>query len=173
MGKVRSDEKALLFCATLSSSEASFLKARELLQLDFGSILDESPGILWAHSDHYRNEMGEHLQRHFLFFRSLIDAGSIGEIKLKTNAIEGVLSTDGRRTVNIDPGYLTLAKVVLASTKNYSHRISLGNGIYAETELIFIGSSFRPCLFTYKDYQDEQALRMFAQMRLTFRELSD
>ena len=89
--------------------------------------------------------------RTFIFFKDLINRAEIADIKLRTNDIEAVLSTDGKRNVNIDPGYLTLANVILATTKGYSHRIYLGKGIYGEVTLLYKekDKTFVPNIFTY------------------------
>jgi hypothetical protein len=84
---------------------------------------------------------------------------------LTTREIEYQLSEHEKRTVNLDPGYLTLAKVVLASTKNYSHRIFIGKGIYAEVTLIYKKGQYRPHLFTYMDYASDTVRGIFEQAR--------
>jgi len=123
------------------------------------------PSLAWDYSDYYRDEMGSPLRRSFIFFRQAIDAGRLADIKLITNDIECRLSTSGKRNINLDPGYLTLAKVVLASTKNYSHRIYIGKGIYAEITLIFREGEYRPHLFTYADYASETVRAIFEKGR--------
>jgi hypothetical protein len=79
--------------------------------------------------------------------------------------IEQRLSEAGRRTVNIDPGYVDPAQVVLATAKNYSHRIYIGKGYYAEVTLIYSGGDFRPLDWTYPDYRGETALTFFRELR--------
>ncbi|MGQ9569760.1 MAG: DUF4416 family protein [Thermodesulfovibrionales bacterium] len=109
--------------------------------------------------------MGWPLYRHFIFFKKLIDPGVLADIKLRTNEIEFLFSSEGKRTVNLDPGYLTLSKVVLASTKDYAHRIYLGKGIYGEITLIYKDNSYKPHLFTYKDYQDKTHIDILMKAR--------
>ncbi len=86
---------------------------------------------------------------------------------LKTNEIEDAFSLNGKRRINLDPGYLTLAKIVLVSTKNYSHRIYLKKGIYGEVTLIYYKEygTFKPNLYTYRDYQDKAHIDVFMQAR--------
>jgi len=116
-------------------------------------------------TDHYTEELGSPVYRSFIFFNTIIDPASLVEAKLTTNEIEKTFSCDKKRQINIDPGYLTLAKVVLASTKNYSHRLSLGKGIYGELELFYKDKTFVPHLFTYSDYMEKNCIEMFIKAR--------
>ena len=91
-------------------------------------------------------------------------------IKLDTCAIERDLSVGGRRRVNIDPGLLNLSRIVLPTTKDYSHRVYLGRGIFAEVPLVYREGAFRQNgFFSYADYTAPEALAMFASMREEFR----
>jgi hypothetical protein len=157
------DEAAMPFAGVLYREEDRFLRARERLQGLFGPVLMETPAAPWRYSDYYAGELGSPLKRRFLFFENLIGQAHIREMKLRAIEVESELSIGPRRTVNIDPGYLTLAKVVLASTKDYSHRVCLGEGIYAEATLIYRKGAFRPHQFTYRDYLDHAGV--FAEAR--------
>ena len=158
-------EKALLFIGTLFSNEDYYIEARQSLERIFGEIVMETPVIRWEFSDYYKDELGEPVYRRFIFFKNLMEQENLSTIKLTTNEIEKNLSSDGKRNINLDPGYLTPAKIVLASTKDYSHRIYLKDGIYAEVTLIFKKGQFIPHINTYKDYQDEKYLRIFMMAR--------
>ncbi|MDI6801896.1 MAG: DUF4416 family protein [Thermodesulfovibrionales bacterium] len=161
MGTPHPPDKALLFVGTLYSKEDYYFKALKSLEKIFGEIAMESPPMKWDYSDYYKDELGEPIYRRFIFFKTLIEQDRIAGIKLLTNGLEEELSFHGKRNVNIDPGYITPAKIVLASTKDYSHRIYLKDGIYAEATLIFKNSKFIPHINTYRDYQDEQYLNIF------------
>ena len=165
MGTPKEPEKALLFVATLYNNVEYFYKAKELLKEQFGEILFESPQWLWNHTEYYREELGWPIQRRFLCFKLIIDPSRIIDIKLYTNTLEEWLSHDGKRQINLDPGYVTPSKVVLATTKNYAHRIYLGKGIYAEVTLYYRKGSFRPHEFTYRDYQNPEYIEIFERMR--------
>lgn len=165
MGHPRQPDRVLLFVATLWPREECLLRSLPLLEQSFGEIALESPSLKWDFSDYYREELGEPLFRRFLFFRWLVDPGDLADVKLRTNAIEEGLSAEGRRSINIDPGYLTPAKIVLASTKDYAHRIYLRDGIYAEVTLTFRRGAFVPHLNTYRDYQDRRYLGLFGTAR--------
>lgn len=165
MGSPTPPEKALLFTGTLFSNEDYYTKARQSLERIFGEIVMETPAIRWEFSAYYKDELGEPIYRRFIFFKNLIEQENLSTIKLTTNEIEKSLSSDGKRNINLDPGYMTPAKIVLASTKDYSHRIYLKDGIYAEVTLIFKKGQFIPHINTYKDYQDEKYLRIFMMAR--------
>ena len=167
MGKIRPSEAALLFVGMLYSDPGVFGQAKTSVERNFGEILWMVPPVPWEYSTHYRDELGWPITRQFLFIRGLFDTGRLAEVKLGTNGIETSLSAGGKRRVNLDPGYVTLAKVVLASTKNYSHRVYLGKGIYAEVTLIYHAGErcFAPHLFTYRDYREKRCIDMFVEAR--------
>lgn len=95
----------------------------------------------------------------------------LADIKIKTNDIEGILSFEGKRRINLDPGYLTLSKIVLASTKDYAHRIYLGEGIFGEITLIYKGGTYEPHMFSYRDYQDESYIKIFMNVRSLYKKM--
>lgn len=165
MGTPTIPSKALLFVGILYSKVDYYLRTLKLLKSHLGEFSLITPPLVWNFSDYYQKELGSNILRRFIFFKSLIDQDSIADIKITTNLIEEELSTDSKRNVNLDPGYLTLAKIVLASTKEYSHRIYLKRGIFAEVTLIFKKDRFIPHLYTYKDYQSKEYLDIFIQGR--------
>jgi hypothetical protein len=120
----------------------------------FGPIALVSPWMPFGYTAYYANEMGAPLFRRVLAFRDLIPQEELARIKRVTNAIEQAHLREGLRCVNIDPGYLLLARFVLATGKNYSHRIYIGEGIYADLTLVFERGAFRPLPWTYPDYAD-------------------
>jgi hypothetical protein len=170
MGIPRTPEKTLLFVGALFSTEDHYLEAYRALQKAFGEVIMETPPVRWDFSDHYKDEMGEPLFRRFLFFRDFVEPDQLPKIKLMTNDLEMKLTTKGKRNINLDPGYLTLAKIVLASTKDYSHRVYLKEGIFAEVTLIFSKAEgkFIPNINTYNDYKDERYLKFFLFARELF-----
>lgn len=167
MGKPANPKPALLFTGILYSDKSYLSKAKESLLKIFGSTLLEAPPVNWDFSEYYKEEIGSPIMRTFIFFKDLINRAEIADIKLRTNDIETLLSTDGKRNVNIDPGYLTLANVILATTKGYSHRIYLGKGIYGEVTLLYRekDKTFVPNIFTYSDYQEKKCIEMFVKAR--------
>ena len=167
MGNPANPKPALLFTGILYSDKSYLSKAKESLLSAFGAALLETPPVSWDYSEYYKEEIGSPIMRTFIFFKDLINRAEIADIKLRTNDIETSLSIDGKRKVNLDPGYLTLANVILATTKGYSHRIYLGKGIYGEVSLLYKekDKTFVPNIFTYSDYQEKNCIEMFIKAR--------
>jgi len=157
---------AMLFAGCLYSTKDYLLKAKDLLIENFGPIIFESDESEWK-SRYYVEELGSPIRRKFLFFERLIDPGKIADIKLQTNHLESLLSEEGKRKINIDPGYLTLYSMILASTKNYAHRIYLERGIFGDVTLIYDSreKTYKPQLFTYMDFREEQNIAFFLRAR--------
>lgn len=136
------------------------------LQEDVGNVILESDTIKFNHTAYYDDEMGSNLLRRWCAFDRLVLPDALAGLKIKTNEIEmRYCGKQGGRTVNIDPGLLSLSSLVLASTKNYAHRIYLGQGIYAEITLIYRKHEFRPLDWTYPDYRENSALDFFQRAR--------
>jgi hypothetical protein len=172
MGKINVSESVLLFVGTLYADSNAFVTAGKMLTQYFGDILLSSSRTPWNHSSYYKDELGWPIYRQFIFFRNLVDPGNLADIKIKTNELEYTLSIDGKRSINLDPGYLALSKIVLASTKNYAHRVYLGKGIYAEVTLVYKNNSYAPHLFTYRDYQEKTSIDIFIDVREKLREIT-
>jgi len=136
----------------------------------FGPVDWRSPLLPFDRTRYYGKEMGWPLRRRFLSFRNLISPDEIVEIKLKTNNLEVEYGEGDRRTVNIDPGYVALERMVLATGKNYTHRIYLTKGIYADLTLVFRRGTFTPLEWTYKDYADPRVVEYFNLVRETYKQ---
>lgn len=169
MKKTSPVEATLLFSSALYHKEEYFAVVKENLSGLFGEIALESPAMAWDNSDYYREELGWPITRSFMFFRNKIDPLRLPDIKLATNEMEEALSINGKRNINIDPGYMTLSKVVLASTKNYSHRLYIGKGIFAELTLVHTKGSYQPQMFTYRDYAAAECIKIFEGARKLLR----
>jgi hypothetical protein len=172
MGAIKPPESALLFVSTLYNGEEIFNQSKVILENNFGDILYLSPPLSWDYSSYYKDEIGWPLFRQIIFFKNLIDPGLLTDIKLKTNEIESAFTLDGKRQINLDPGYLTLSKIVFASTKNYAHRLYLGKGIYGEITLIYKDGTYSPHMFTYRDYQDKSHIDIFLNARAFLKKIS-
>jgi hypothetical protein len=135
------------------------------LEAAFGPLDLVSPWFPFEYTRYYEREMGAPLWRRMAAFKPLVAQERLAEIKLATNAIEHSRSVDGRRPVNIDPGYLLLERFVLASGKNYAHRIHVGRGIYADLTLVFQRGEFRALPWTYPDYADHPLRRFLSTVR--------
>jgi len=131
----------------------------------FGATDWIGPEQFFDRTRYYAGEMGWPLHRRFISFENLIPPDQLVEIKLKTNAIEQQYLIDGNRGVNIDPGYISPERLVLATGKNYTHRIYLSQGIFADLTLIFQKGCFRPLEWTYPDYADPETIEFFNGVR--------
>jgi hypothetical protein len=171
MGKVNSSPTPVkLFIGMLSNDISLFEQISHKLKVIYGPSDLLSPVWKWDHSDYYKKEMGTGLKRQFIFFKELIDPGSIAEIKLKTIELEKqLLNEKGGRRINLDPGYLDAAKLVLVSTKDFSHRIYLGQGIYGEVTLYYSGKTYQTLPYTFPDFRTDDYQHIFKQARLNYK----
>ncbi len=144
----------------------------EQLTEQFGPIDYTSELLPFTSTNYYEAEMGKVLQRQFISFGDLIDAGTLADRKLWTNGVEQAFAEKdtGRRLVNLDVGYVCMAKLVLASTKDHAHRIYLRDGIYAEITLRFYRKTFQPWEWTYPDYRSPTYITIFNHIRTIYRE---
>jgi hypothetical protein len=171
MGKAKEPEPAKLFMSLITSEEDILQKGVGDLQEIFGEIDFISEVLPFHFTDYYAQEMGDDLFRRFITFTSLISRALLPEIKLRTNHLEEKYSTRvGHRHINIDPGYLCLEHVILATTKGYTHRPYLREGIYADLTLIYRKKSYQPLEWTYPDYRQSEVIRLFNQFRKTYLE---
>jgi len=166
MGGISSSEPVKLFVGMISRDEGLFDENRSRLVRRCGPVDIASEIFDFDYTEYYRDEMGEGLKRRFISFERLMDPADIASIKLHTNSIEDeTASAPGRRRVNLDPGYLELSKIVLASTKNFSHRIYLHSGIWAEVTLQYVHGGFRTLPWTFPDYGGGRYDGFFRELR--------
>jgi hypothetical protein len=142
-----------------------FQQAVQSLAESFGSVDVVSPWLAFDQTDYYTAEMGSPLFRRFVTFDKLIQQEALADIKLFANDLEGQFSKEGKRLVNIDPGYVVAERFVLATGKNYTHRIYLRSGIYADLSLIYHKGRFRPLDWTYPDYAGEMIINFLQSVR--------
>ena len=140
-------------------------KAVSILKKRFGKIDFQSHELDFNYTDYYFSEMGRPLKRLFIGFEKLISEEKLAEIKIYTNSLEERLSREGKRRINIDPGFLSAGKLILATTKNYNHRIYLKKGIFAEVTLFYKKDGFHPWPWGYPDYQSKEYLDIFNAIR--------
>jgi hypothetical protein len=165
VGEVKAPWPVKLIMPMFSGVPELFDVAEQVLVEEFGPVDHRSPRMPFAYTHHYDDEFGSRLQRQFVSFERLIGPGDLGEIKVRTNALEGELGADGRRRINLDPGYISEAKLVLATTKDHGHRVYIGHGIYAEVTLTYRDRDFRPWPWTYPDYRSEPYLQILRTIR--------
>ncbi len=156
MGEIKSPQPVKLFIAVLYEERNILENILPQLEKYWGEIEWISEEILFNYTSYYRN-IGENLKRVFIVFKSLIDPEELADIKVITNEIEKATKEgEKERRINLDPGYFDGGKIVLASTKNFSHRVYLRQGIYAEATIKWEKGDFRPFPYTYPDYQSPE-----------------
>ena len=165
MGQIKTPKPVKLIVSALAPSEGLLQAAREAVVAQWGAIDVESELLPFEHTAYYAREFGSTLVRRIWAFESLIDPAALTEIKHTSNQNEARWAVDGRRQINLDPGYVSLAKLVLATTKNHGHRIYLGQGIYAEVTLQYRDKAFRPWPWTYPDYGTPRYCELCAEIR--------
>lgn len=165
MGKIKEPLPVKLIASMFTARGELLEEAKVRLSQEFGPIDYESEVLPFDHTTYYAAEFRENLKRRFVAFAELLHPGKLAEIKLLTNALEMGWAVEGKRRINIDPGYVSHSKLVLATTKNHAHRIYLGQGIYAEVTLHFRGGTFRAWPWTYPDYASLPLIAIFNQIR--------
>ncbi len=166
MGSAKSPNPVMLFLAVMYSDEISQKNALDECIKKFGEI-DNTFGVLdvTSYTDYYSEEMGNNIKKIFLTFRTLIDRCRLPAIKNFTNTLELDFSNNGRRRVNLDPGYLTNDKLVLVTTKDFYQRIYLQDGIYAEITLHYQRGRYRHFSWTYPDYKNKEVQKFLERAR--------
>ncbi len=174
MGKVRKHKKVNFIVGVICNDSTILEDAKKCLIRRFGDIDFESHPIDFNFTGYYEKEMnakGKGLERKFLSFKNLISPEGLCDIKLYTNRLEKRFSRikdKPSRNINLDPGYVTDAKLVLASTKDYFHRIYAAKGIFLELTLYFKKGSFRSFSWTFPDYQTKEYIDIFNKIRALF-----
>ena len=169
MGQESPPSRALLLLAAFSRHQAALAWARERAVAAWGPVAGQSPTFEFDQTDYYQATMGKGLKKVFFSFIETIDPGRLAEIKLVTNAWEQEYAEASEhaeaRPLNLDPGYLTLGKLVLASTKDFCHRIYLDRGIYAEVTLFYRHRRWEHHPWTFADYRREDYQQFFSECR--------
>jgi hypothetical protein len=155
--------------ATSSRYDEALAWARERFEQRHGAIALVSEAFEFTETGYYAPTMGTGLKKQFLAVERMIDPESLAAIKCETNAWEAEYAAFGRhpepRPLNLDPGYITPAKLVLASTKDHAHRIYLQRGIHAEVTLVFRQKRWQSLDWTYPDYRRDDYQAFFTRCR--------
>ena len=158
MGEPRTPAPVAPVCALTYRSPSVRDLAAARLSGRLGRVAAACEPYAFDHTRYYEKEMGSPLFKQILVFEDSVDAGSLPDLKHFTNALELDLAENGRRRVNCDAGYLAPARLVLASTKDFAHRLYLGLGIYGEVTLLYQGGTFTPLPWTYPDFREKACL---------------
>ncbi|MEX0865943.1 MAG: DUF4416 family protein [Pirellulales bacterium] len=174
MGAILPPDPVLLLFAVFSRHDAAFAWAERRVVERFGPLAAKSAAFAFVETDYYDESMGTGLRKQFWAIQQPFDPGELAELKIETNAWEQEYAASGThdepRPLNIDPGYLTLGKLVLASTKDHAHRIYLRQGVYAEITLYYQHKQWHATPWTFPDYQRADYQRFFSECRDTIRQ---
>ncbi len=165
MSKPQDPKPAKLVIGLFMKERALFETLVDELGSRFGPLDLVSPWMPFDYTSYYEQEMGRPLFRRLVVFKTLIAQLDLTGIKLWTNRLEERYTHNERRRVNIDPGYLLNERFVLASGKNFSHRIYIGDRIYADLTLIYQRGDFEKLPWTYPDYADEPITEFLTRAR--------
>jgi hypothetical protein len=158
-------KKVKFICGFIYSKENIYRKVKTIMERKLGNIDFESEIIDFTFTDYYYTEIGKPLFRRFVAFKELRVAEELVKIKLFCINLERRFSLKEKRTINIDPGYLNDAKLILSTTKDFYHRIYLSRGIYAEVTLYYKKGNFCDFPTTYPDYRTYQYKSIFFSIR--------
>jgi hypothetical protein len=169
MGDIREPDLVMLLIAASSRYDTALEWAQQRIAASLGSVACVSEAFSFTETDYYAATMGTELKKQFVVCEQRIDPGQLASIKRQTNAWEAEYAALGRhpesRPLNLDPGYITPAKLVLASTKDHAHRLYLADGVYAEVTLAFRNKAWQAMEWTYPDYRRSEYQAFFTQCR--------
>ncbi|MGL6197237.1 MAG: DUF4416 family protein [Thermoguttaceae bacterium] len=174
MGEIREKMPVLPIIAAFASDEQVLAQGLEYAKNVFGPLKYESEIFRFdKFTSYYASSMGEVLYKRIWAFEKLISPETLAQAKIETNNWEEQYakidkengSATVERPLNLDPGYIDLGKLVLASTKDHAHRIYLGSGIFGEVTLIYTKKSWQPLPWTYPDYQTAEYHAFFDKCR--------
>ncbi len=170
MSKPHESDPVKLVSSIFSREKKTINRVIDQLSVMFGPVDGTGLELLFDRTRYYAGEMGWPLHRRFVSFGRLVRPDHLPEIKLKTNELEQEYLDSNNRIINIDPGYISLERLILATGKNYIHRVYLSKGIYADLTLLFKKGGFAPLKWTYPDYADPKVIGFFNEVRKKYME---
>ncbi len=161
---------AKLLASVIYRDEERFAAARDLFAERIGAVERVSDPFPFDFTEYYAREMGTPLVRRFVVAADLAARDALADAKAAAERIEEALAVGGRRTVNVDPGHLTEESFILATGKNYSHRVYLRDGVFADLTLVYRTGAYRALPWTYPDYASEAVRAFLGEVRAAYRE---
>ena len=165
MSELREPKPVKLFIGLIFCDQHIARECLKKLEGEYGEFDLESTAVPFEGTGYYSAEMGAELYRQIYSFRKLIKREEIVQVKLFTNNLEEVFSYQGKRSVNIDPGYIAQEHLILATAKGFAHRPYLGSGVYADLTMMFRGNEFQTLEWTYPDYGTDEMKSLFTKIR--------
>jgi hypothetical protein len=171
MGTIKSPPPVQFFASIIFSDSGILSRVEASLSARIGAIEEKTATMSFSQSDYYAPEMGMDLTRCFILFQPLLGRERLVDIKRSTNEIEQAFAIHGRRSVNIDPGYIALEHMVLGTTKGFAHRIYLGQGIFADLTLVYENGTYCGLSWTYPDYGSSELISLLNGWRERYKRL--
>jgi hypothetical protein len=172
MWEIEQPRPVKLIIAVMAADDECLSTALDAIVAEFGTTDFVSDVWPFNQTDYYKAQTGPNILKQFASIDKLIDPGQLAQIKHRTNQIEQsqaeLLHSSGvtwSRPINLDPGIIEPSKLILASTKNFSHRIYIGKGIYAEATLTFNKGKWQSFPYTYPDYKQTCYQEFFSKVR--------
>jgi hypothetical protein len=154
-----------LVVSAIYREERRFEEAVPRVEAAVGPVRVVGEPFPFDRTDYYGKEMGTPLYRRFLAAGRPVPRNALAAIKVSMESVEAGLAECGRRTVNLDPGLLTPESFILATGKNYSHRVYLGEGVFADLTLVYRHGEYRSLPWTYPDYASEGVRSLLRELR--------
>lgn len=174
MGSIREHREVMLIAAVFSQKVEAFDWFEKVAEAKWGTLIHRGPRLSFDQTRFYEKQMGTHLLKQLYAFDELIAPEALATIKLQSNQWEEEFASIGEaaveRPLNVDPGYVSEAKLVLATTKDRDHRLYLGHGIYGEVTLFYRQGSWQSRPWTYPDYQQPEYHSFLNDCRQDLRE---
>ena len=165
MSSLQSPEPVKLIIGMFMAQGEQFHRLAAALADAYGPPDMISPWIPFDQTDYYFEEMGGPLNRRMMAFTELVDPGRLPSVKRFCHELEQTAMAGERRCVNIDPGYLCRSRFVLATGKDFTHRIYIGDAVYADLTLVVKDGAFAPLPWTYPDYREPALLQFLERAR--------
>ena len=156
---------ARLLVSAIYREEGRFEEVLSNLGTRLGPVERTSGPFLFDRTDYYEREMGAPLYRRFVVMERLVPRDQLAAVKIEAEELERMFSVNGMRTVNLDPGILTEESFLLATGKNYSHRVYLRDGVFADLTLVYRKGEYRPLPWTYPDFTAPGVRAFLAEVR--------
>ena len=172
MGIAYDFEKEKLIIGFIYNSEKIFQEALKTMTDKFGPYDFETEEFSFTEefSSYYDEELGGEAKRKILSFERLVNPKDQADIKTYTNEVETSFSIEGNRKINLDPGFLSHGRLLLATTKKTGFRIPLKDGIYTELTLFYARGGWQKLPWTYRDYQSKRVQDFLTTVRKRYLE---
>ena len=170
MGAIYNFDKEKLIMGVIYHDKEVYDKAMEILKREFGEIEDACDEFSFSEefSNYYDDELGGEGMRIIYSFKDTVDPSRQADIKEFTNNVEAMFSKDGKRLINLDPGFINHGRLMLATTKNTGFRIPLKRGIYTELTLFYARGEWHKFPWSYRDYQSPLVQEFLTRVRKSY-----